>query len=282
MKEYVRLMKPGIIMGNLIAALGGFFLASKGHVDWVIFLGMSIGLSFVIGSACVFNNIHDRFMDEKMTRTKKRPLVTKTVELKPAFIFGILLLFFGILTLWKMTTVLALICSLVGFFVYVFLYTPLKPKTYHGTLVGAIAGAMPPVVGYVAVVNKIDTMSIILFLIFAFWQMPHFFAIALYRMPDYAQANIPIHPIIKGVDATKKQIAFYTFAFSFMAVMPFFLGYTGWIYFIIIVALSAYWFFLAFQGLMEKKEERWAKKIFGTSLLIVTLMSVLLGLDYRV
>jgi protoheme IX farnesyltransferase len=279
MKEYLTLTKPGIIIGNAITAAGGFALGSKGTFDSGLFLSTIAGLSFVIGSACVFNNYLDRDIDKVMERTKDRAFAKGSISTKAAFLYGASLGIIGTAVLLLNTNLLTTFIGLIGFFVYVLLYTPIKRRSVHGTLVGSIAGAVPPVVGYCAVTNQFDIASLLLFLILVFWQMPHFFAIAIYRLKDYSAAAIPVLPIIKGILATKIQILIYIIAFVIASLMLFVLGYTGYLYLTITTLLSLIWLCMAIIGFSVKDTQRWAREMFITSLVVLTLNFVVIAVD---
>ena len=171
-KTYYLLTKPGILFGNLITTAGAFILASRGHIDFLLFLATAAGLFFVIASACVFNNYIDREADSKMARTKNRALVTGLITTKKAIWFAIVLGVIGVIILARYTNTAALITALVGYFVYVVLYSLWKYRSTYATLVGSISGAIPPVVGYCAASKTIDTGAILLFAILVLWQMP--------------------------------------------------------------------------------------------------------------
>ena len=164
-KSYYHLTKPGIIYGNAINTAAGFFLASQGHYNFKLLLIAIIGISLIVASACVFNNIADVEIDAKMDRTKNRAMVTGTIPKTNAIIFGSILLILGLLILSLFSNLLSLLAGLVGFITYVFLYTPLKRKTIWATEIGSISGATPPVVGYCTVTNRFDIGAILLFLI---------------------------------------------------------------------------------------------------------------------
>ena len=157
LKHFIQITKPGIIFGNVLSVAGGFFLASKGHVDLAIFLAAMIGTSLVVASGCVFNNCIDRDIDIKMERTKNRVLVQGLISLKLALIYATVLGVAGVALLYKVANPLAALFAVIGFVIYVGLYSLyLKRKSVHGTLVGSLSGAMPPVIGYVAVTNSFD------------------------------------------------------------------------------------------------------------------------------
>jgi protoheme IX farnesyltransferase len=204
-KSYYRLTKPGIIYGNAIVAAAAFIFGSHDGIDWTKFFFMLVGLSFVIGSACVFNNYYDRGIDARMERTKKRALVTGKISNTSALIFGVILLALGIIALHHHTNMLALEWALVGFIIYVFVYTPLKAKTGLAVFVGAVAGATPPVVGYTAATNSLDIFALLLFAFLFLWQLPHFFAIARHRYSEYQAAGVPLLVTPPQTDKEKHQ-----------------------------------------------------------------------------
>ena len=212
-RPYYELTKPGIIYGNALAAAAGFFFASASiPVDWALFAAMFVGLSSVIASACVFNNIADRYFDARMERTKSRALVSGRVSPGSALVFGLALGVLGAAVLWFYTTPLAFGTALLGFAVYVFWYTPLKPKSAAALFVGAIAGATPPLVGYTAVTGTLDLYALMLFAVLYVWQIPHFLAIAVYRYEEYAAAGVPLY-IKKAPSAVARRrarLAFYS------------------------------------------------------------------------
>ncbi len=196
-RTYYELTKPGIIYSNALTAIAGFFLASRETLDWGLLGATLVGLSFIMASACVFNNYFDREIDIRMERTKNRALAAGHISFRSAIIFALVLVFLGTATLALFTTALALGMALFGFFVYVFLYTPIKPRSATALYVGAVAGATPPVVGYTAVTNALDWYAFALFAALFLWQIPHFLAIAFYRYEEYKAAGVPLfiqHP----------------------------------------------------------------------------------------
>ncbi|HSX12916.1 MAG TPA: heme o synthase [Chlamydiales bacterium] len=278
-RSYALLTKPGILLGNAITILGGFFLASRGSIDFKLLLITVVGLSLIIASSCVFNNAIDRKADSKMDRTKHRPLVTGSIALYKALFFALLLVGLGIWIL-AFTNYIALFIALFGFFVYVLLYSFSKYYSVHGTLIGSLAGAVPPVVGYCAVSGQLDLGAWILFAILTIWQMPHFYAIAIFRKNDYAKASIPVLPIVKGIPTTKIHMLIYTIVFLAVAPLLTFFGYTGYGYLVVSILLSLGWVRLAIQGFRVQDNIKWARKMFGFSLLVITLLSIAMMVDY--
>lgn len=281
MRSYALLTKPGIMLGNAITVAGGFFLAAKGHVPFLLFLQTVMGLSLLIGSSCVLNNCIDRAADAKMARTKHRALATGTISVKQALVFALALGIVGSTLLFFFTNPLTLAVALFGFFVYVILYSFSKYYSMHGTLIGSVAGAVPPVVGYTAIQNQLDLGSWILFALLIVWQMPHFFAIAIFRQHDYAAASIPVLPLVKGIHSTKLQMLFYTAVFLFVAPLLAIFGYTGYGYLALAVLLSLGWIRLSLQGFgKDINDLKWARKMFAYSLVVITSLSIAMMVDY--
>ncbi|MBX4201823.1 heme o synthase [Candidatus Saccharibacteria bacterium] len=279
MRTYYYLAKPGIIYGNLIYATAGFLLASKGDINFWLLVATLLGTSMGIASACVFNNYIDRDIDQHMERTKKRALVQHTIPVKSALTYATVLGLVGYAILAVYTNWLTVLVGTIGFIVYVFLYTYGKRKTIYSTLIGSISGSAPPVAGYVAVTGSFDGAALLLFLILTFWQMPHFYAIAIYRIKDYKAANLPVLPVVKGIRATKIQIIVYIAAFTVAVVMLSVLGYTGWTYLVVVGAISLAWLRIAYQGLAAKNSEKWARSVFKFSLVVTLAFSFMLSVN---
>jgi protoheme IX farnesyltransferase len=279
LKDYIKLTKPGIIVGNLVTACGGFFMASKGKFFPELFFSMLCGLSLVIASGCVFNNFKDRFIDAKMTRTKNRPLVKGSVNIFNALCFGAALLILGLLLLHVKTNPVALWSAVLGFIFYVYVYTPIKQISSYGTLVGSISGAIPPVCGYCAFSGSLDLGAFLLFSIITAWQMPHFYAISVYRQEEYKLANVPVLPLVRGLKNTKVQMNLYTALFLLTSITPYFFGHVGKLYFVTISALGLYWLYFAFKGFKASCDIKWAKTMFRFSLIIIMAFSLMLVVD---
>lgn len=276
-KTYYYLTKPGIIYGNTIAAAAGFFLASQGKINFLLLLETLVGLGLIIGSACVFNNFMDRDIDSKMERTKKRALAAGTIPTKNALIYGVILGLVGTILL-SFTNYLTIAVALFGGFFYLVMYGIYKRRSIHGTVVGSISGAVPPVVGYVAVTNNIDTAAILLFLILVLWQMPHFYAIAIFRMKDYQAAGIPVLPIVKGVTHTKIQMLVYIAALILVAPLLTFFGYTGNLYLVVMLIITCIWLYKGIKGFKTTDNVLWARKLFKFSLLVLLTFCVMVSL----
>lgn len=277
-KTYYQLAKPGIVYGNALAAIGGFLLASHGHVDLGLFLAMLLGVSLVMASGCVYNNYIDRGIDKLMSRTDKRVLVTGTVSARSALVYATILGLVGICLL-LLTNILTALLGLIGFIAYVVLYGIGKRRTVHGTLIGSISGAIPPVIGYCAVSGRIDGAALLLFVILVFWQMPHFYAIATYRRKDYVAAGLPVLPVKLGMRVTKVQILVYIVGFVAACTLLTVLGYTGYAYLITMLLVGLYWLSLALPGFKTHDDDRWARKVFGGSLVVLLVFSFMISID---
>jgi len=228
-KNYLLVAKPGIILGNLISAAAGFFLASQGRVDGVALSATLIGISLVVASGCVFNNCVDRKIDRKMVRTRDRALAKGLISLKSAVSYATILGITGMALLWTATSLLCVVIVLAGLVIYVgvcSLY--MKRNSFYGALIGSLAGATPPLAGYCAVTGRFDLGGLILFSIFSLWQMPHCYAIAIFRFDDYAAADIPVLPVKQGTTSAKKHIVGYILAFMAATLMLTFGGYAGY------------------------------------------------------
>ena len=277
-KSYYSLTKSGLVYGNLLPLIAGFALASRGNVNWGTLLAAAVGLSFIIASGCVFNNYIDRDIDAKMERTKERVLVTGRISGRNAIIFGTVLGVLGFLILILHTNPLTTAVAAVGFFVYAVVYSMKWKRTVYGPVIGSISGAVPPVVGYCAVTNQFDAAALILFLTLAIWQIPHFYAIAIYRLKDYETAGVPVLPVKKGIYATKVQMLLYIIAFAVVALMLTFFNYTGLAYFVVVLLLSIAWLALSLYGFWTKDDRRWARKMFFLSLIVLTVLCIMIAI----
>ena len=282
LKHFIQITKPGIIFGNVLSVAGGFFLAAKGHVDFGLFLAVVIGTSLVVASGCVFNNCIDRDIDVKMERTKNRVLVQGLVSLKLALIFASVLGIAGVSLLYTKANPLAALFAVIGFVIYVGFYSLyLKRKSVHGTLVGSLSGAMPPVIGYVAVSNSFDLAALTLLVMFSLWQMPHSYAIAIFRFNDYLAASIPVLPVKRGIVVAKRHILIYTLAFLLATLMLTVGGYAGLSYLAVAAVMGMYWLYMAWSGYKAVDDRVWARKLFVFSIFTITALSVMMSLDFQ-
>lgn len=275
-----RLTKPGVTYGNLITTVAGYLFAARGHIDWLVFAALTVGTWAVIASACVINNYLDQDIDAVMERTKRRPLLTGEVTPRQALVFGALLGVIGTLLLMFFTNYLVACVGVFGWVAYVWLYGAFsKRKSVHGTLVGAISGAVPILAGYVAARGAFDVGAVLVFAVLFFWQMPEFYSIAIYRKKEYASAGIPLISVVKGVDTTIRHIFFHTAAFSLSALLLSVYGYTSVTYVVVMVASCFYWIVLAAKGFTAVDPALWAKRMFRFALVMLLLFSFIISID---
>jgi heme o synthase len=280
-KGYLSITKPGIIIGNLISVAAGFFLAAKTEsADVLLLLCTLVGVALVIASGCVINNIFDRDIDQKMIRTQQRLLVKGEINVDHAFIFALVLLLVGTALMYRMTNPLSAVIVLLGFVFYVFFYTMwYKRHSVYGTLVGSLSGAVPPLVGYLAVTNYISLEAVLLFTLFCLWQMPHSYAIAMFRMQDYRDAGIPVLPVVEGIEKARKHMMAYVVAFNLVALALFALGNCGYEYLAVAAAVCWMWTRVTFRPVDQENYVSWSKTVFKTSLVVVMGISSVMGLE---
>lgn len=279
LKQYYYLVKPGIVRSNVMTAIAGFLFAAKGTIDWWLLLALVIGNTFVIAAGCVFNNYIDRDIDAKMARTQKRALVTGKISTTQALLYGTILgaVDFTVLALY--TNWITVAVGIVAIVDYVILYGWAKRNTVHSTLIGGISGATSIVAGYTAVTGRIDTAAILLFLVMTFWQVPHFYAIGLFRYKDYKKAKLPVYPVIKGIKRTIVQSQWYIVGFIAAVTLLFVFKYTGWTYFIVMGAISLWWLHAATNDNAVKDEQKWARSVFSKSLVVLVVFSIMLAIN---
>jgi heme o synthase len=280
-KNYFLVAKPWIVFANLISAAGGFFLAAQGHVSVALLLSSLIGISFMVASGCVFNNYIDRDIDRKMARTCHRVLARQAIALNGCLLYAVLLGIAGLATLWAGTNPLTLAIVLAGFAIYVGAYSLyLKRNSAYSTLIGSLAGAAPPLAAYCAVRNRLDLGALLLLAIFSLWQIPHSYAISIFRHADYAAAKIPVMPVHSGIPDTKKHCLVHIFIFMLAAQLLTFCGYTGYAYLAMATALGLSWLSLAFFGYKTSDDRRWAKKMSLFSIFVIFILSIMMSVDY--
>lgn len=269
----VSVTKPGIIFGNSIAVLGGYFLASPHpfnilHLFWTL-----LGISLVIASGCVFNNVIDRDIDRLMERTKNRVLAKDELSITVALLYAVVLGILGFGILYFKTNVLTVWVTFAGYVGYAGIYSLLlKRRSLLSTPIGAIAGAVPPVAGYCAVTNQLDSGGWLVFLILFLWQMPHFYAIAIYRLEDFKTVSLPVLPLRKSIRYTQYMIMAYIIPFIIITLLPTFFNYESYFYFAVALCTGLIWFALGIKGFNTQDAKRWARKMFLFSIINLTVL----------
>lgn len=277
-RSYLQLIKPGITLSNTLTAVAGFFLAASFiPFNLLAFIGSIGGTALIIASACVVNNVLDRDIDKRMKRTSKREVASGNISIPAALVFAIIvgLAGFALLILW--TNLLTFILGVIAYLWYVVIYGIAKRKTALSTIIGGVAGALPPVAGYTALTSTLDSGALILFFILFFWQMPHFYAIAMFRRDDYASAKLPIWSVKYGMKSTKLQIYIFTVLYALSAGLLTVYGYTGIIYLVLALGLAAWWMYKGLTLYSKVDDVKWARTMFGISLVILLSMCLLIG-----
>jgi len=283
-RDFVEVTKPGINKSNLIATFAGYFLAA-GLNDFqfsTLFLTL-LGTALVIAGGCTLNNFYDRDIDPLMKRTQTRSIAQGRVKPTVALWYGIVLTMVGLLLLALGVNFLSAVLAFIGFFVYVFIYTMwLKRTSTTNTVVGGISGAVPPMIGWVAVTNELDLNAWALFLILFMWQPPHFYALAMRKADDYKAAGIPMLPVVRGFKETKKQTLIFTILLLLSSVILFWTGICSWFYLVCALVLGGIYVALALKGFKTDDNEKWAKQMFFYSLIYLTSILFIMVVDVAV
>ncbi|WP_174497523.1 heme o synthase [Salirhabdus euzebyi] len=276
--DFLALIKIGIINSNLMTTFAGFWLAlyytnSSFFAHWETFLLTMFGTASLIAGGCIINNYYDRDIDIVMKRTKQRPTVTGTISEQNILIMGIGFTALGVILL-LLTTWLAAVVGLLGWFAYVVLYTMWTKRRYTlNTAIGSISGAAPPLIGWFAVDATFHPVAFVLFLILFIWQTPHFLSLAMMKMKEYKEAGIPMLPVVHGFEITKRQIAIYTVC---LLPLPLYLISLGPIFLTIATILNVGWLALSISGFFVKDDVKWAKWMFIYSLNYLTIISLVM------
>lgn len=223
MKTYIELIKPRLSVTVIFSSFAGYLLASSQN-DYLLLIKLMIGGLFLVGASNGLNQVYEVNTDALMTRTKERPLPSKRMSIMSALIFSLILGFTGLLLLFSINITCGFFGAL-SCFIYVFGYTPLKTSTPISGFIGAFPGAMPFMLGYVAVTNHFNLEAVILFAIQFLWQFPHFWSIAWIRYDDYNKANIKLLPSGEKDYKSAFQIVFYTFWLLPVSISPILLKY---------------------------------------------------------
>jgi protoheme IX farnesyltransferase len=277
--DYLTMTKPPIVLLLLVTAAGGMFLAAKGLPPPLLMGMVWLGGALAAGGANAINHYLDRDIDQRMSRTRQRPVAGQRVSPNKALAFGIALnvIAFAILITW--TNLLAALLTLSATLFYVFVYTGwLKRTTPQNIVIGGAAGAIPPLVGWAAVTGGLDLPAIYLFAIVFFWTPPHFWALSLLIKDDYAEAGIPMLPVVTTVEHTALQIFFYTLALVGLTIMFGLTTAVGLVYLGSALVLGAVFVGMAGQ-LMRNYTRNGAKNVYLYSLLYLALLFVAVMVD---
>ena len=279
-RDYVALTKPRIIVLLLVTALGGMFLASQGAPEASLIFLVLGGGALAAGGANAMNHSLERDIDERMDRTRERPVATGRIDPNQALAFGIALNLLAFTLLSTMVNPLSAALTLSATLFYVLVYTRiLKRTTPHNIVIGGAAGAIPPMVGWTAVTGQLDLPALYLFAIIFFWTPPHFWALSLILKDDYARAGVPMLPVVAGVDETKTSILLYSVLLLALTLM---FGSTitslHWIYLGSSLALGVGFVGLAWR-LKRRPEIEGARLFFYYSMLYLAALFLAIMID---
>ncbi|MDQ0177029.1 heme o synthase [Bacillus chungangensis] len=275
-KEFMALIKIGIVNSNLITIFTGMWLAFQftdkhflQSLDTVLYT--LLGTAFILAGASSLNNYIDRDIDPIMERTKNRPSVTGKISGRKVLAIGLSFVTIGTILLF-LTTAVAAIIGIIGVFSYVVVYSMWSKRIHvSNTVVGSIGGAMPPLIGWAAIEPNLGMIPWMLYLIMFIWQPPHFYALAMRRVEEYRAAGIPMLPVVKGFAVTKRHIVAWV---ACLLPIPFFLLQLGTPIVILMTILNLGWLILGIRGFKMKDDIKWATMMFIYSLNYLTILFV--------
>ena len=276
---YIQLTKPSIIYLLVLTAATAMFLVDGFETNIYKALTGIFGIGLIAASSAAINQILDLEIDGKMKRTDKRPLVSGKIPVINAITFAAILFIIGSFLLLSFNNFLSWALTVATWVFYAFLYTRiLKFAGPQNIVIGGLAGAMPPVLGWVALTGSISPLPLLLVAIIFVWTPPHFWALAIDRIDDYENANVPMMPVIKGIEYTKIQILLYSFLLLACSLLPFAIGSLGIFYFVSASSLGLIFIFLAAR-LMQDKNNSGAIPFFLYSIIYLTILFVSMILD---
>lgn len=278
LRDMIALTKPRITLMVLVTSAGGMWLA-PGTLDLTSTAIMLLTTGMVVGAANTLNCYLERDSDRLMARTANRPLPDRRLEPSWALILGVLMGLFAVPTLTVAVNPVTGLLGLIALVSYVAIYTPMKQYTPAALFVGALPGALPPLMGWTAVTGSVDAPGLVLFGILFFWQIPHFIAISIFRQEEYERAGLKVLPSVRGMQSAKVQSAVYAGALFVVSLMLVPYGLAGTLYLIAAVLLGAYFFGTALRGFWAKDANKWAKKLFVASLIYLTALFAAIIVD---
>ena len=279
-RDYLELTKPRVVALMILTALIGMCMAVPGFVPWQPLLLGNLGIALCAGAAAAINHLLDERIDQQMSRTRSRPVATGKVSQRAAALFAAILAFLGIgvLVIWvnSLTAVLT-VASLIG---YAFVYTMfLKRATPQIIVIGGLAGAAPPLLGWTAVTGEVHGHALLLVLIIFAWTPPHFWALAIHRREEYASVGIPMLPVTHGVKFTALHIFLYTVIMILITLLPFATLLSGWLYLIGAVILGAVFLYWAIEILRNKNPQA-PMETFKFSITYLLLLFIIMLADH--
>lgn len=279
-RAYWELTKPGVVALLMVTAVIGMFLATPGMVPLRVLILGSLGLALSMMASAVVNQVMDQRIDAIMARTQKRPLVQGRVNTTAALFFAAVLCVLSLLILDVFINRLTAVLTFFGIVGYAFIYTLwLKRATPQNIVIGGLAGAIPPLLGWTAVTGHVHPHALLLVLIIFAWTPPHFWALAIHRREEYAKADIPMLPVTHGLEFTKTSVLLYTVILLLTALLPYLTGMSGLIYLVGSSVLGAIFLLYAIK-LKFRDDPRVPMKTFGYSITYLFLLFLLLLVDH--
>lgn len=266
LKGLLELTKPGVTRLVIVTTACGAFIA-PGEASWLPVLVATLGTAVVVAAANVLNMYLERDVDQRMERTRTRPLPSGRVAPEVALWFGVVLALAGITALTFLSNPATGLVASVAFVSYVMLYTPLKRVTPFALHVGAVPGALPPVIGWAAMTGSVNVQALALFGILFVWQLPHFAAITIFRKDEYERAGLQVLAVARGTQSAKRFIVQYSTLMLLVSLVPVAVGLTGLVYLSIASACGAAFLGWGVYGLVRRDAgDRWAKSLFFASM----------------
>lgn len=281
-RDYLSITKVGITVANLMSTFAGLWVGSHGlrhgHPEILAVIFTLLGTALIVAGGAALNNFVDRDIDQRMTRTVARAVAKGKIPASHALGLGLTLGAVGIIILVVGVNLSAALCGLIGIIMYSYLYTVwLKRTTTLSTVLGGVAGAMPPLIGWAAGSGgSLDVGAWVLFFTFFLWQPPHFLPLAMKRSEEYRAAGIPMLPVVRGFQHTKWQILLYTAAMVPVSLLLYLVNYENAFYLFAAGILGLIFLGRAIQGINVKEDLPWANKLFTYSLFYLTAMCVIL------
>ena len=256
LKNYLELTKPKVVLMMLITAIVGMLLASRTLPSIYLAIVSMLGIGLCASSAATINQIIDRSIDANMARTSNRPLPQGEITTFNASLFAFVLMVAGTVILVSQVNTLTAVLTVASLIGYAFIYTVfLKRATPQNIVIGGLAGAAPPLLGWTSVTNSIDPNALLLVLIIFVWTPPHFWALAIYRKDDYARESIPMLPVTHGVRFTKLQIILYTVLLLLVSLLPFIVLMSGNIYLFSALGLGLFYLYSSIKMYLSDDDE---------------------------
>ena len=280
LREFIVLTKPRVNLLIMFTAIVGMLLAHQSTLDYELILFASIGIGLAASAAAIINHVVDQRIDSIMDRTKSRPLVNGSIKPLHAIYFALFLSIASITMLYLLVNALTALLTFLSIIIYSVIYSVyLKNLTSQNIVIGGIAGAMPPLLGWTSITNQIEPFPLVLFLIIFLWTPPHFWALAVYKYEDYKKADIPMLPVTHGRDFARLHIFLYSILLFCITLFPYILGLSGFIYLtgVVLIGLK---FTIDAYSLMISKSAAEAIALFKYSITYLAVLFALLLLDH--